>query len=65
REVVGPAMGRTAEEMLAAGLFGPAERCAARLRAYRAAGLQLALIWPAADPLAQLQRFAEEVMPLV
>ena len=65
REVVGPAMGRSAEEMLASGLFGPAGRCAARLRAYREAGLQLALIWPAAEPLAQLRRFAEEVMPLV
>jgi alkanesulfonate monooxygenase SsuD/methylene tetrahydromethanopterin reductase-like flavin-dependent oxidoreductase (luciferase family) len=44
---------------------GPAEVCAARLRAYRAAGAGRVLLWPVADELRQLDLFWERVVPLV
>lgn len=44
---------------------GPAERCAEILRAYRDAGVQRVLIWPIADPVAQLETFKSRVEPLV
>ena len=46
-------------------LIGAPEACAAKLVAYRDAGLQRALIWPIADDIAQLELFAREIRPLV
>jgi alkanesulfonate monooxygenase SsuD/methylene tetrahydromethanopterin reductase-like flavin-dependent oxidoreductase (luciferase family) len=46
-------------------LIGPPEECAAKLRAYAAIGVQLAFIWPIAEPVAQLEAFAQDVAPLV
>ena len=44
---------------------GPAEAFAARLDAYRAAGVHRVFVWPLADEAAQLERFGETVVPLV
>jgi probable F420-dependent oxidoreductase len=44
---------------------GPAEVCAAKLRAYRAAGAGRVLLWPVDDELRQLELFRERVIPLV
>ena len=46
-------------------LVGSPEACAAKLMAYRDAGLQRALIWPIADEIAQIELFAAKVRPLV
>ncbi|GIJ67669.1 hypothetical protein Voc01_025860 [Virgisporangium ochraceum] len=46
-------------------LVGPAERCAAVVRAYAAAGIGQLFIWPLADAERQLERFMGDVVPLV
>jgi alkanesulfonate monooxygenase SsuD/methylene tetrahydromethanopterin reductase-like flavin-dependent oxidoreductase (luciferase family) len=45
--------------------IGSPERFAERLRAFAAAGTQRVFIWPIADELRQLERFAREVRPLL
>jgi alkanesulfonate monooxygenase SsuD/methylene tetrahydromethanopterin reductase-like flavin-dependent oxidoreductase (luciferase family) len=53
-------------ELLSGQVFvGPADDCAAALRAYAAAGIDRVFIWPIADANEQLERFMEEVVPLV
>ena len=44
---------------------GPAEAFAEKLRAFRDAGVQQVLLWPVTDEVRQLERFHEEVLPLV
>ena len=46
-------------------LVGPAEECAAKLRAYSAAGVNEVFIWPLADDLPQIERFITAVVPHV
>jgi alkanesulfonate monooxygenase SsuD/methylene tetrahydromethanopterin reductase-like flavin-dependent oxidoreductase (luciferase family) len=46
-------------------LVGPADDCAAMLRAYADAGFDRVFIWPIADVNEQLERFMSEVVPLV
>lgn len=46
-------------------LVGPAEECAAKLRAYATAGVSEVFLWPLANELEQLERFATTVTPLV
>ncbi len=46
-------------------LIGPAEECAARLRAYADAGVDTVFIWPLADGTEQLDRFMSKVAPLL
>lgn len=66
RDVLAPLVGRPAEELAGLPLpIGPAEVCAERLRAFRDAGAQRLFIWPLGDEVAQLERFAERVVPLL
>jgi probable F420-dependent oxidoreductase len=46
-------------------LVGPAEECAEKLAAYRAAGAHRIFLWPVEDELRQLAAFQEQVSPLV
>ena len=46
-------------------LVGPAEHCAAVLRAYADAGMDTVFIWPMADAEKQLELLMHEVAPLV
>lgn len=46
-------------------LVGPAEHCAAVVRAYAEAGVDRVFVWPLADAEAQLERFMRDVAPLV
>ncbi len=55
RKVLGPALGRSAEELSARLLFGPASACADKLAEFRAAGLQRVFFWPVADEEHQLR----------
>ena len=64
RQKLGPAIGRTPEELAGKLLMGTAQECAHRVRSYAAAGVQRIFIWPAADEIQQLRIFAERVMPL-
>ncbi len=45
--------------------IGTPEACAQILRAYAAAGIDLVCLWPVVDPERQLERFMQEVAPLV
>ncbi len=46
-------------------LVGPAEQCAATLRAYQDAGIDNVFVWPLADAEEQLERVMRDVVPLV
>jgi alkanesulfonate monooxygenase SsuD/methylene tetrahydromethanopterin reductase-like flavin-dependent oxidoreductase (luciferase family) len=60
-----PAVNRP-EELLRERLpVGPAGAFAEKLAAFAEAGLQQVLVWPVMDEIRQLERFREEVMPLL
>ena len=65
REVLSPTLKRPEEELRERLLVGPAEECAEKLAAYRAAGAQRIFLWPVEDELHQLVTFQEQVAPLV
>ena len=58
-------LNRPAELLSRKVLVGPADDCAATLRAYADAGFDRVFIWPIADVNEQLERFMSEVVPLV
>jgi alkanesulfonate monooxygenase SsuD/methylene tetrahydromethanopterin reductase-like flavin-dependent oxidoreductase (luciferase family) len=45
--------------------IGRAEECAEKLRALAGAGVQRVYIWPVLEPVQQIERFREKVVPLV
>ncbi|MEO6997356.1 MAG: LLM class flavin-dependent oxidoreductase [Terracoccus sp.] len=61
--VLAPAVHRPVEQLRERLPFGTAEAVAERLDAFRAAGVQRVFLWPVADELEQLKRFAEQVIP--
>lgn len=63
RDLLGGTLNRPVDELRERLLVGPAEACAARLAAYRAAGAQRVYLWPVADELRQLELLAERVLP--
>lgn len=65
RDILGPALNRNPEDLLRLALMGSAAECAERLAQFRDAGVQRVWIWPATDPLEQIRRFAEEVIPQI
>jgi probable F420-dependent oxidoreductase len=65
REVLSPTLNRPEEELQERLLIGPAEECAEKLLAYRAAGAHRIFLWPVEDELRQLATFRERVAPLV
>jgi probable F420-dependent oxidoreductase len=65
REVLSPTLNRPEEELRQRLLVGPAEECAEKLAAYRAAGAHRIFLWPVEDELRQLATFQERVAPLV
>ncbi|MGA7672530.1 MAG: LLM class flavin-dependent oxidoreductase [Nitrolancea sp.] len=65
RDILGPALNRDPDDLLRLALMGSAEECAERLARFRDSGVQRAWIWPATDSETQIQRFAEEVIPLL
>jgi alkanesulfonate monooxygenase SsuD/methylene tetrahydromethanopterin reductase-like flavin-dependent oxidoreductase (luciferase family) len=58
-------LARPADQLADRVLIGPAEQCAAVLRAYAGAGIDRVFIWPVADAEDQLARFMQDVVPLV
>ncbi len=65
RERVVPTIHRGADELRARLPIGPPAKFAEKLSAFAAAGVQRVYIWPVADEARQLQRFWDEVRPLV
>jgi alkanesulfonate monooxygenase SsuD/methylene tetrahydromethanopterin reductase-like flavin-dependent oxidoreductase (luciferase family) len=65
RDVLTPTLKRPEQELRERLLVGPAEDCAQKLAAYRAAGAQRIFLWPVEDELRQLATFQERVAPLV
>ena len=64
-EDLSPTLKRPVEELRERLLVGPAEECAQKLAAYRAAGAQRIFLWPVEDELRQLATFQERVTPMV
>ena len=65
-DVLSPLLGRTVEALRELSLpIGSAEVCARNMRAFAEAGAQRVFIWPLADPIRQLEVFAEEVAPRI
>jgi alkanesulfonate monooxygenase SsuD/methylene tetrahydromethanopterin reductase-like flavin-dependent oxidoreductase (luciferase family) len=65
-EVLAPMLRRPVEALRELALpIGSAEQCAERVSAYRDAGAERIFVWPLADELRQLERFHEDVVPLV
>jgi alkanesulfonate monooxygenase SsuD/methylene tetrahydromethanopterin reductase-like flavin-dependent oxidoreductase (luciferase family) len=62
-EVLGPLLGRDPSVLGEQLPVGPPERCARLLDEYVAAGAHRVLLWPVADPVGQLERFAKTVLP--
>jgi alkanesulfonate monooxygenase SsuD/methylene tetrahydromethanopterin reductase-like flavin-dependent oxidoreductase (luciferase family) len=62
---VAPTLGRDHEELADRLLVGPAEACAERLSRYTDAGVHRVFLWPVGEPIEQLERFGERVMPLL
>jgi alkanesulfonate monooxygenase SsuD/methylene tetrahydromethanopterin reductase-like flavin-dependent oxidoreductase (luciferase family) len=62
RSVLARMLNRPADQL---GMIGPAEECAATLRAYQDAGIDQVFVWPLADPAGQLERVMRDVAPLV
>jgi alkanesulfonate monooxygenase SsuD/methylene tetrahydromethanopterin reductase-like flavin-dependent oxidoreductase (luciferase family) len=58
-------LGRSPEFLAPRVLVGSARECAALLRAYSDAGVERVFIWPVAEPEQQLERFLQDVAPLV
>lgn len=64
RETLSPMLDRPAEELRRRLLVGPAQECAEKVAAYRAAGAQRLYLWPVEDEARQLAVFRERVVPL-
>ncbi len=60
-----PAIHRPEEQLRERLPVGSAEACAELLAAFRDAGVQQVFVWPVVDEIRQLERFREEVWPLV
>jgi alkanesulfonate monooxygenase SsuD/methylene tetrahydromethanopterin reductase-like flavin-dependent oxidoreductase (luciferase family) len=66
REVLAPMLKRPIDELRDLALpIGSADQCAERISAYRDAGAERIFVWPLADDVDQLERFRNEVVPLV
>jgi alkanesulfonate monooxygenase SsuD/methylene tetrahydromethanopterin reductase-like flavin-dependent oxidoreductase (luciferase family) len=64
-EALARMLNRPLETLAAQVLIGPPEACAAKIRAYQAAGVANLFIWPLADETRQLEIFASQVRPLL
>lgn len=64
-EWVGPALGRTPDELGDRLLVASAEECAERLSRYAAAGVHRVFLWPVGPPIRQLELFGDRVAPLI
>ena len=65
-DVLAPMLNRPIEALRDLALpIGSAEQCAQRISAFQDAGAERIFVWPLADELHQLERFREDVLPLV
>jgi len=65
-DVLAPMLGRPVEVLRRLALpIGSAEQCAERIAAFRDAGAERIFVWPLADELRQIERFREDVVPLI
>jgi alkanesulfonate monooxygenase SsuD/methylene tetrahydromethanopterin reductase-like flavin-dependent oxidoreductase (luciferase family) len=64
-DVLGPVLQRDPDELREQLPIGPPGHCIELLRRYAESGARRILVWPVRDPIDQLERFAELVMPQV
>ncbi len=65
RDRLAPALGRDPDALAARCAVGTAEDVAEHIAAFARAGAQAVLLWPADDPLAQVEAIARHVRPLL
>jgi alkanesulfonate monooxygenase SsuD/methylene tetrahydromethanopterin reductase-like flavin-dependent oxidoreductase (luciferase family) len=65
RDVLGPVLQRDPDELREQLPVGPPAHCIELLCRYAGSGARRILLWPIRDPIDQLERFAELVMPQV
>jgi alkanesulfonate monooxygenase SsuD/methylene tetrahydromethanopterin reductase-like flavin-dependent oxidoreductase (luciferase family) len=58
-------LGRSPSQLASRVLIGSAQECAELVRAYSRAGIERIFLWPVADAEQQLERFMQDVAPLV
>ena len=64
-DVLGPALNRPVAELQERLPIGSAQACAEKLAAYQDVGVQRIYLWPVAGDLEQIQKFMNQVAPLV
>lgn len=64
RDILSPMLNRPEQDLRRRLLVGPAQECARKVAAYRAAGAQMLYLWPVEDEARQLAVFRERVVPL-
>ena len=62
-DVLAPMLRRSPDDLRHQLLVGPAGGCAETLARYAAAGVERVLLWPVGEPLEQLERFHDSVLP--
>jgi alkanesulfonate monooxygenase SsuD/methylene tetrahydromethanopterin reductase-like flavin-dependent oxidoreductase (luciferase family) len=62
---VGPSLGRTPDELASRLLICSTQEARDRVRAYQEAGVQTMFVWPVADEVTQLERFAKVAVPFL
>jgi alkanesulfonate monooxygenase SsuD/methylene tetrahydromethanopterin reductase-like flavin-dependent oxidoreductase (luciferase family) len=65
-DILSPMLNRPVDALRSLSLpIGPAELCARRITAFADAGADRMFLWPLGDEVKQLERFSEDVAPLV
>jgi hypothetical protein len=64
-EVLAPAINRPVAELRERLPIGSALACARKIAAYQEVGVQRVYLWPLADPVEQITKFMQNVVPLL
>jgi alkanesulfonate monooxygenase SsuD/methylene tetrahydromethanopterin reductase-like flavin-dependent oxidoreductase (luciferase family) len=63
KDVLSPALGRPTEELENSLLFGSADHCVEKIRAFYEAGVKRIHFWPVSDYLEQIETFRDKIVP--
>ena len=64
QNILAPTLRRPADQLRQRLLVGPAQECAAKLAAYRSAGVRRIILWPVINEIPQLEKFQKHIAPL-
>ncbi|HKQ22486.1 MAG TPA: hypothetical protein VJS91_10635 [Nitrososphaeraceae archaeon] len=63
KNVLSPALGRSAEELENLLLFGSTDQCLKKIKQLYESGVQRIHFWPVNDYIRQIEKFSKEIMP--